>query len=101
MDERAGTINGQAGAVAWTAPAEEGIARISVTVSDGGDVAASDTIAIVVKRNQSPVVSGVTASMDWVKPGESVEVSCDADDPDGDTLNYTWSSDNGVAVGRG
>ena len=31
-----GVINGQAGVIAWTAPAEEGLARVTVVISDGG-----------------------------------------------------------------
>ncbi|TFH34077.1 MAG: hypothetical protein E4G93_05915, partial [Dehalococcoidia bacterium] len=96
-----GTINGYAGDIAWTAPAEEGLARVSVTVSDGGDVTASDSIAITVKRNQSPVVSGVTANLDWVRPGDSMELRCEAEDPDGDVLTYTWTADCGELSGEG
>jgi len=96
-----GTINGYAGAIAWTAPAEEGLARVSVTVSDGGDVTTSDSIAITVKRNQSPVVSGVTANLEWVPPGESIGLHCEAEDPDGDMLTYTWTADCGELSGEG
>ncbi len=96
-----GTINGHAGVIAWTAPAEEGVGRITVTVSDGGEVAATKSIAVTVKSNTPPVMNGVTADLDWIHPGESIEVRCDAEDPDGDTLTYTWTADNGEISGEG
>ncbi len=96
-----GTINGHAGVIAWTAPSEEGIARVSVEVSDGGDVAIDKSIAITVKNNTFPVMNGVTADLDWVHPGETIEVRCDAEDMDGDPLSYTWSADSGEITGDG
>jgi hypothetical protein len=51
-----GSISGYAGVVAWTAPAEEGLACVTVTITDGGEVAATDSLAIAVKRNTVPLV---------------------------------------------
>jgi hypothetical protein len=96
-----GAINGHAGVVAWTAPADEGIARISVTVSDGGDQPASENVAVVVKSNYPPVIDGVTAELDWVQPGVSVPIHCQAEDPDGDELSFTWTADCGQITGDG
>ena len=96
-----GSINGYAGVVAWTAPAEEGLARVTVTVTDGGEVTATDSVAIAVKRNTVPLVQGVTPERPWVRPGESVVVSCNAEDADGDVLTYMWSADAGQLSGSG
>ena len=96
-----GSISGHAGVVAWTAPEEEGLARVTVTVTDGGTVTTTDSVAITVKRNTVPQVQGVTPERPWVRPGESVVVSCNAEDADGDALMYTWSSDSGQMTGSG
>lgn len=96
-----GTINGDAGAVAWTAPLEEGLARITVTVSDGGEESVSQSLAIVVRSNQRPVIAGVTADLDWVRPGEGVLIRCAAEDGDGDVMKYTWSATCGEISGEG
>jgi hypothetical protein len=87
--------------VTWTAPLDEGLARIDVIVSDGGEQTASQSLTVVVKRNQAPVVQGVTAELPWVSPGESVPVRCVAEDPDGDVLTYTWSTVGGEVSGSG
>ena len=96
-----GTVNGNAGAVAWTAPLEEGLARITVTVGDGGEESVSQSLAIVVRSNQRPVIAGVTADLDWVRPGESVLIRCAAEDGDGDVMKYTWSATCGEISGDG
>lgn len=96
-----GTINGYANTIAWTAPVQEGLARITVTVGDGGEVTATESITVVVKRNTPPVVEGVTADLDWVRPGESIPIHCAAEDGDGDKLTYTWSTDCGEIAGEG
>lgn len=96
-----GSINGYAGVVAWTAPVEEGIARIEVKVSDGGDELASRSLTVIVKSNYPPVIDGVTAELDWVPPGVSIQIQCEAEDPDGDVLSFAWSADCGEIVGDG
>ena len=95
-----GTINGQLGVVAWTAPVQEGLGRISVVVSDGGEVTATQSTTIIVKSNTPPVVKGVTAEIDWVRPGETATVRCEAEDLDNDALTYVWSADCGEIQGQ-
>lgn len=95
-----GTINGHLGVVAWTAPAQEGLARVSVVVSDGGEVTATQSTTIIVKSNQPPIVKGVTSEIDWVRPGETVTVVCEAEDLDGDELTYVWSAECGEITGQ-
>ncbi|MBE9505937.1 MAG: hypothetical protein IMY84_03900 [Chloroflexi bacterium] len=96
-----GMINGYAGTVAWTAPAEEGIYHVTVEVSDGGEeLPVSDTVAVIVKDNHYPAIDGLGTDCDWVHPGESCEVRCQAEDMDGDVLTYAWSADCGEVVGN-
>ncbi len=97
-----GTINGYAGTVAWTAPEEQGIYHVTVAVSDGGEgLPVSETVTVIVKDNHYPAIDGVGADCDWVVPGESCEIRCQAEDMDGDVLTYTWSADCGEVVGDG
>jgi len=91
-----GTVNGYAGTVAWTAPENEGLYKISVEVSDGSGLPpASATVTIRVKNNHYPVIDGIGADADWVRPGESCVIRCVADDVDGDPLQYRWEADCG------
>lgn len=96
-----GTIDGYAGVIAWTAPAEEGLARVTVSVTDGGDEGASESVTVVIKTNHAPVIRSVAAESAWIRPGESVLVHCDAEDSDGDALSYLWSAECGEITGTG
>lgn len=96
-----GTITGYEGVVAWTAPAEEGLARITVTVSDRSGEMTTQSVAVIVKRNSPPVIQGVTADLEWVPPGGRVALRCVADDGDDDSLSYGWSPSCGVIEGEG
>lgn len=96
-----GAITGYAGVVAWTAPSDEGPARVTVTVSDGGEHAASMSTTVVVRRNTAPLVTGIASTLAWIRPGESVMLTCEAEDADGDMLTYTWSSACGLVSGTG
>ena len=54
-----GTINGYAGTVAWTAPKDEGIYHVTVTVRDGGEEPpASDTVTVIVTLVSDTVSRG-------------------------------------------
>ena len=97
-----GTINGYAGTVAWTAPKDEGIFHVTVTVKDGGEEPpVSGTVTVIVKDNHYPAIDGFGADCDWVHPGENCAIRCQAEDMDGDVLTYTWSTDCGEVVGDG
>ncbi len=96
-----GTFNGYAGMVAWTAPDQEGVTRITVTVSNGAGDSVSQSIAVTVKKNTPPVITGLTSNRDWVPPGGTVRIRCEAEDLDGDELTYTWSVDCGELTGEG
>jgi hypothetical protein len=55
----------------------------------------------VVSTNQAPVISGLTAKAESVRPSSSTQVNCDAGDPNRDTLTYTWSASGGTISGEG
>ena len=48
----------------------------------------------------SPVISAVTAEQTAVHPGGSVQVTCHASDPDGDTLEYVWTATGGTIASQ-
>ena len=90
-----GEIDGEDSIVTWTAPDAEAEYNIRVTVSDDGGGEAIEYLTIVVEANQTPVISSLTASADWVFPGGSLTVTCHAEDPDGHALSYEWSTSGG------
>ena len=96
-----GHIDGDGAIVVWTAPESEGIYNIMVKVTDGNDGEASDSLTISVRDNRPPAIASVIADMDWVKPSNSCQLKCEAEDPDGDELTYEWSADGGDISGTG
>lgn len=96
-----GEIDGEGSTATWTAPDFEGVYNIRVTVSDGRDNEVEDYVTIVVEANQPPVIHSLMADAEWAFPGESLQLICDADDPDGHPLHYEWSASAGHIDGTG
>ncbi len=95
-----GVIEGSGSIVAWTAPALPGMCGITCTVSDN-DVSDSLTIEIEVIDNQSPEIIELTASDSIVSVNKTIDISCEAVDPDGDELTYSWEASDGIFAGSG
>ena len=91
----AGTIGGEGATAIWTAPESEGLYNIRVTVADADDGQATAHVTITVKANQVPVINSLTADADWAFPSGSIQMTCDAQDPDGHSLMYEWSASGG------
>jgi len=51
--------------------------------------------------NQPPVISSLTPAQTQVYPSSTIEIRCDASDPDGDALTYDWASTGGAFYGTG
>ena len=96
-----GELSGEGATVTWTAPPSEGSHNITVLVTDGQGGAVSDCVLIMVRVNNPPVVNNLVASADWTLPLGSLDVICDALDPDDDELNYEWSTNGGSIIGTG
>jgi len=96
-----GEINGEGATVTWTAPHPAGSYNVTVTVTDGrgGDV--MSYVIIEVRANRSPTITSLVADADWTLPLGSLNVTCDASDPDGDELSYEWVTDRGDITGTG
>jgi hypothetical protein len=54
-----------------------------------------------VDHNTMPVILGLTASPLRISPLEVCEISCEAEDADGDELAYEWSATQGAIAGEG
>ncbi len=87
--------------IVWEAPDFVGEFTISVTVSDSQGHTETESCTITVMATQAPVVSSVTAEPAEVQPEDTSTITCDASDPDGDELSYTWSASGGTISGAG
>ena len=96
-----GNIDGDGAAVNWSAPESEGIYNILVKVTDGNGGEVSQSIAVKVGVNHPPSITSLTADVGWVTPSGSCNITCNAEDPDGDELIYKWSADGGDISGIG
>lgn len=100
-----GEVVGDGAEIEWRAPDAEGLYKAFVIVEDGFHPAVEGSVSLTVRANQPPEIlymrSELSEEDGWVVPGAGVYVSCDAEDPDGDTLTYQWSSTDGELFGQG
>jgi hypothetical protein len=77
----------------WSAP-DEGRFELACTVRDALGRAVARSVIVTVKRNppdRPPVITQIRAQPTTVQPGETVQLDCQADDPEGEPLEYTWT----------
>jgi hypothetical protein len=96
-----GNISGTGAAVNWTAPDSLGSYNVTVTVIDGRGEEATKQVTIEVRANRAPAITGLVADADWTLPLGSIQVTCEATDPDDDQLSYEWSATGGNISGTG
>jgi predicted secreted protein len=96
-----GAISGEGAAVTWTAPGAVGSYNVTVIVSDSRGGTATDYVSITVRRNNVPTINNLSASPAWAQPSGSLNLTCDATDPDGDELSYEWTASGGNFSGTG
>lgn len=101
----AGELTGDGAKVEWTAPGEEGLYQVLVTVADERDTSVSDSLALRVRDNAPPEIlvmeSDIGDEVEWVVPGTAVYIRCETEDPDGDELTLAWSASAGDIYGEG
>jgi len=96
-----GVITGEGATVNWTAPYSAGSYNVTVIVTDsrGGEVI--DYVTIPVRGNRSPTINSLVANKAWTTRSGSLQVTCDASDPDSDVLSYQWTATGGKISGTG
>jgi predicted secreted protein len=99
-----GVISGAGNIVTWTAPTEEGVYSIAVTVSDGkgGTITGSAFVTVEAPAvNQAPVITSLVSNPMSVVPSADASISCFATDADSDPLGYSWNASAGTITGSG
>jgi len=96
-----GEISGEGATVNWTAPYREGSYDVTVTVTDGRGGEVTNQITIIARFNKPPHITNLIADANWTPPSGSLQVTCNASDPDGDELSYEWSTTGGNISGTG
>jgi hypothetical protein len=96
-----GGIVGEGATVTWTAPLSAGSYNVTVIVIDGRGGEVTDYITIVVSASTIPIITSLVADADWTAPLSSLQVACNATDPDGDEISYEWSTTGGGISGTG
>ncbi|MGQ9546360.1 MAG: Ig-like domain-containing protein [Dehalococcoidia bacterium] len=96
-----GEIVGEGSTVAWVAHNSVGFYDVTVTVTDGRGGVATKTTTIRVRTNDAPMINSLTAGEAWTLPSGSIQVTCNATDPDSDQLEYAWSATGGSFTGTG
>jgi len=104
-----GTITGEGNSITWVAPDTAGNYNIEVTVTDGkgGTASEYETITVIDKPNQPPLIAKLTIDgsppeqENRVRQWVTKTIECIAQDPDGDELNYLWRATGGKITGEG
>ena len=97
----AGTVDATRQTCTWKAPSFDKKVVISVKVDDGKGGTTAESRTITVTANQRPVITSLTPEATTIIPGGVTSITCEANDPDGDKLSYTWSATGGTVSGQG
>ena len=98
-----GQVDGTGPQVRWlSAGTAVGTYMVTVHVDDGrgGAATCSSNIRVEPKPNRPPTIS-CSADPSSVFAGERSRITCNASDPDGDPLTYTWRANAGRITGNG
>jgi hypothetical protein len=100
-----GTVVGSGNTAVYTPPVVSVLTQdqVTVTVTDGrgGSVTGTATVTILIPNTPPVLTSGPSAIPATISDVETSTLSVTASDPNGDTLNYTWSATGGTVAGAG
>ena len=96
-----GSISGEGATTTWIAPDEGGEYIVSVNVTDGDGNWATQSVTIAARENHCPEIVDLKASEEWIMPSGNCTISCEASDPDNDSLSYEWLARGGNITGKG
>jgi hypothetical protein len=96
-----GAVIGTGAVVTWTAPNSQGSYNVRVVVSNGHGGGATKQITITVRANNPPTIKSLVTNANWTTHSGSLQVTCNASDPDGDALSFEWTTDGGKISGAG
>jgi hypothetical protein len=113
-----GTFKESGEYIIWTAPDTTGEYTVSVTARDGKGGEATETTVLTIETgpaNHAPSVTLIVSPDDrpevtitdeiydpiLIKRWSTTYIKCIAEDPDGDTLSYEWTSTKGRLIGEG
>ena len=98
-----GIITGNNNEVELTAPQNIGQTKVKVIVSDpeGNSDSLSIMLDIVNVINRAPIIHSLSASTNVVSSNASLQLVCEASDPNGDAITYTWTAAQGLISGQG
>ena len=93
-----GILSGTGTEVTWTAPVGDGTFTAACVVNDGqgGLDSAQVVLDCVAFINDPPVIDSLVAGSRRLHLGSETILKCYADDPNGDTLTYTWQANAGT-----
>lgn len=93
-----GIITGSGSHIQWKSPESKGSYQIRCIIMDTNGL--SDTAVITInvseKINSSPVINRISASPRKLDINSITHLLCRAEDPDGDTLQFIWTSSAGA-----
>lgn len=100
-----GTIEGEGLNVILEAPMTIGIITVTLFVHDTLGGQTKDSVAIRIidgdPNNSVPVIDNIVLDADSVKLGKEVLIHVNANDPDGDSLSFSWIPGAGQIQGAG
>lgn len=94
-----GQVTGEFPDFGYTAPFEAGSYRIEMIVTDvhGASDSASTMVTVIEgAANQPPRIIDIKADPEEIVVGGRTTINVDAQDPDGDSINFEWSTTSGT-----